>query len=483
MPISGRDWHAVRKILHEKLEFQALRPGQKEALEAVLSGQDTLAVLPTGSGKSAIYQIAALLIPGPTVVVSPLIALQVDQLEAIRGNDLGEAALVNSLQQRDERDEAFDSLEQAELEFLLLSPEQLANAATLERVEAARPSLFVVDEAHCISEWGHSFRPDYLRLGSVIERLGHPTILALTATASPEVREEIVARLGLREPRVIVTGFDRPNIHLAVRGLTGEGLKTRTLCELLRELSGSGIVYVGTRGHAESVAEALVGSGRSAVAYHAGLKREERMTRQAAFMSGDVDVVVATSAFGMGIDKPDVRFVIHYDVSESIDAYYQEVGRAGRDGLPARAVLFFSERDLNLKRFFAGSNKLAASELDLVLQALRAATEPPNAAALVKQTGLTRAKVNRALTRLEDQGVIERESTGEVSFCARAQRGLRRSVGAALEAQAALAERNRARVDEMRAYARSRGCRRELLLAHFGATLEEGCAGCDNCDL
>jgi ATP-dependent DNA helicase RecQ len=304
----------------------------------------------------------------------------------------------------------------------------------------------------------------------------------LTATASREVRSEIATRLGLREPRVILTGFDRPNIHLAVRGLTGEALKTRSLCDLLSQLEGSGIVYVGTRGHAESVATAVAASGRSAVAYHAGLKREERMIRQASFMAGDTQVMVATNAFGMGIDKPDVRFVVHYDVSESIDAYYQEVGRAGRDGLPARAVLFFSERDLNLKRFFAGGNKLAESELDLVLGVLRAATEAITCARLVAQTGLTRAKVNRALTRLEDQGVVERSTAGDVTFSAGARHDLSRRVGAALEAQAALGERRRARIDEIRAYARARSCRRELLLAHFGAELETNCTGCDNCD-
>ncbi len=481
MPISGPEWRSIREILEEKLEFRSLRPGQKEALEAVLQGTDTLAVLPTGSGKSAIYQISALMIPGPTVIVSPLIALQVDQLQAIRESELGEAALVNSLQPAQQRDEALTSLSQDELEFLLLSPEQLANPATLEKVKASRPSLFVVDEAHCISEWGHSFRPDYLRLGKVIAELGHPVTLALTATASREVRQEIIERLGLRDPRVIVTGFDRPNIHLEVRGLTGEALKTRSLCALLQELPGSGIVYVATRAHAESVAAALLATGRSAAAYHAGMKRDERMQRQSAFMSGGIDVMVATSAFGMGIDKPDVRFVIHYDVSESIDAYYQEVGRAGRDGLPARAVLFFSERDLNLKRFFTGRTKLASSELDLVLGALRAASGPLSLSELLQQTRLTKAKVNRALTRLEDQGVLERDGAGAATLSAGAERDLKRMVGAALEAQAALGERNRERIEEMRRYARARSCRRELLLAHFGARLEGACAGCDNC--
>ncbi len=482
MAISRDDWRAIREILQGKLEFQALRPGQKEALEAVLQGRDTLAVLPTGSGKSAIYQIAALMIPGPTVVVSPLIALQLDQAQAIRESRLGEAAVVNSLQPRRAREGPFNALAHDDLEFLLLSPEQLANPATLDRLRAAKPSLFVVDEAHCISEWGHSFRPDYLRLGSAIEELGHPVTLALTATAAPELRAGIIERLGLIEPKVVVTGFDRPNIHLRVRCLTGEALKQRELVSEMRGLPGSGIVYVGTRKHAETVAGVLRAAGRSAAAYHAGLKRAERVERQKAFMSGELEIVVATSAFGMGIDKPDVRFVIHYDVSESLDSYYQEVGRAGRDGEPAQAVLFFSERDLDLKRFFAGGNKLAEDELLLVLAELQGATEPLDGAELLRRTRLSRSKLSRALARLEDQGLIERDVAGAATVDRRAAREAGKHVGNAVAQQAALYERKQACIAEVRAYARARTCRRALLLTHFGEELSESCAGCDNCD-
>lgn len=481
MAIAPDEWRSIRTILHDKLEFRALRPGQKEALEAVLQGRDTLAVLPTGSGKSAIYQIAALMIPGPTVVVSPLIALQIDQVGAIRDSDLGQAAVVNSLQRRTERAQAFEALERDDLEFLLVAPEQLKNPATLERLRAARPSLFVVDEAHCIAEWGHSFRPDYLRLGAAIEALGRPVTLALTATASPEVRREIIERLGLVEPTVVVTGFDRPNIHLQVRCLTGESLKQRELLGLVAELSGSGIVYVATRKHAESLAAVLQAGGISATAYHAGLKRAERHGRQTSFMNGETRVIVATCAFGMGIDKPDVRFVVHYDVSDSLDSYYQEVGRAGRDGEPAQAVLFFSERDLNLRRFFAGGGKLAESELKQVLQALSDARSPLSVPALKQSTGLTQSKVQRALARLEDRGVVDRNVEGAVTLDDGALRDLATHVGEALSAQEALRARQGDRVEEIRAYARARGCRRASLLQHFGETTK-ACSGCDNCD-
>jgi ATP-dependent DNA helicase RecQ len=481
MAVSRRDWQEVRRIVRERLGFESLRGGQKEALEAILEGRDTLAVLPTGLGKSAIYQIAGLMIPGPTVVVSPLIALQRDQLDAIANSDLGPAALVNSLQAANEREQAFDALEHGELEFFLLAPEQLANPETLARVRAAKPSLFVVDEAHCVSEWGHSFRPDYLRLGSIVRSLGDVRILALTATASAETRREISERLGLKNPRVVVTGFDRPNIHLAVRGLTGEALKRRSLLELLGGLSKPGIVYTATRRHADDIARALVDSGHRAVSYHAGLKREERSSRQNKFMNDEADIIVATSAFGMGIDKPNVRFVVHYDVSESLDAYYQEVGRSGRDGEPARAILFFSERDLHLRRFFAGGGKLEGDEVNLVVSALRTAgkAEPK---LLVENLGLSKAKVERALTRLEDEGVILRHPDGAAELVD-AGRNWARQISSALNAQEGHRKANQQRVEEIRNYARSRECRRKLLLSHLGEELEGECAGCDNCEL
>jgi ATP-dependent DNA helicase RecQ len=463
------------------LDLDALRPGQKEALRAVLDGRDTLAVMPTGSGKSAIYQIAALMIPGPTVVVSPLIALQLDQAQSLESNELGQIAVINSLQSKRDHERAFESLNSDNFEFLLLSPEQLQNPETLARVRRAKPSLFVVDEAHCISEWGHSFRPAYLELGRVVRELGQPLVLALTATASPEVRCEIVERLGMRQPRVIVAGFDRPNIHLSVRCLTGEALKQRELLATVAESSGSGIVYVATRAHAEAVAQALVGAGHRAACYHAGLKRNERIERQNAFMAGEVDVMVATCAFGMGVDKPDVRFVIHYDVSDGLDAYYQEVGRAGRDGSAARAILFFSERDLNLKRFFAGGGRTNPDELAALLEALRTPGASSSVADLTERTRLTATKLKRLLVRLEDVGLLERQADGSVQLDAGALQQLNRRLGAALSAERALLERRQLRIEEIRQYARTRSCRRASLLAHFGED-DVACSGCDNCD-
>src|SRR3954468_20370103 len=346
----------IERAAAEVFGFEELRPGQAETVEHVLEGRDVLAVMSTGYGKSAIYQIAALLIPGPTVVVSPLIALQSDQVEDLEREKAGGAAAVSSFVPEGARREALEELAAGELEFLFLSPEQLASEEVLADVAAAHPSLFVVDEAHLISEWGHDFRPDYLKLGAVAEALGRPPILALTATPPPPVRDEIVERLGMRSAEVIVRGFDRPNIHFGVERFHDARHKRRALLERVADAPKPGLVYAATRRLAEEVAEELVAGGVSATVYHGGMGRRARTEAQEAFMDDRVDVVVATTAFGMGVDKPNVRFVFHSEPAESVDAYYQEIGRAGRDGSAAEAVLFFRSEDLGLRRFFAGGS-------------------------------------------------------------------------------------------------------------------------------
>jgi ATP-dependent DNA helicase RecQ len=466
------------EVARDALGF-CLRPPQREAVDAVVAGRDTLVVMPTGSGKSAIYQVAGMLVDGPTVVVSPLIALQRDQLEALGHSHAAPAAALNSTLPVAERREALEELADHRLEYLLLAPEQLAKAEIREEIAAARPSLLVVDEAHCISEWGHDFRPDYLRLGAVAEELGRPTVLALTATASPPVRAEIQQRLRMKNPLLVVRDFDRPNIWLGAETFEHEDAKRAALLDATEAEPKPGIVYAATRARSEALAGDLAARGLRVRAYHGGMGKHERDDAQEAFMDGDLDVIVATTAFGMGVDKPDVRFVFHLDVSDSVDAYYQEIGRAGRDGEPARARLFFRPEDLGLRRFFAGAGALDVDEVERVVDAVRAHDGPVDPSALQHETGLTQTKVAAAVSRLEDVGAVDVLASGAVVAAGAADTHAAQHAAAAQEHRR---EFERSRVDMMRGYAEVRDCRREYLLNYFGEPVEERCGYCDRCD-
>ncbi|MFN8593236.1 MAG: ATP-dependent DNA helicase RecQ [Thermomicrobiales bacterium] len=480
IPLPANLAHQVRRVARDRLGLDELRPGQEEAIIAVLEGSDTLAVLPTGFGKSAIYQIAGALLPGATLVVSPLIALQRDQVEAISNQDIGDAALVNSTLRSTERKDALAEVAGGEREFLFLAPEQLANEETLAQLRDIAPSLLVVDEAHCVSEWGHDFRPEYLRLGAVAATLGQPRILALTATASPPVREEIAARLGMRDPRVIVHGFDRPNIHLAVEGFADGEEKTDALLDRVVVAAKPGIVYAATRGRTEAIAAALVDRGIGAAAYHAGMSAGAREQAQDGFMNDEIEVIVATTAFGMGIDKPNVRFVFHHDVSESVDAYYQEIGRAGRDGEPASAILFFRLEDLNLRRFFAGSGNVDPEDLERIAELVSSAGGPIDAATIQETVDLSQTRTMAAIQRLEDIGAVEVRPSGEVIAANEIDPG--QAAALAMTEQEQRRKFTRSRLEMMRGYADMRGCRRQYILNYFGETFEPPCGDCDRCD-
>ncbi len=461
-----------------------LRAGQREAVEGALEGCDVLAVMPTGYGKSAIYQLAAAAVDGPTVVVSPLIALQRDQVDSLAEEQVGDAAQANSTLRVSERTEAFERLRKGNLEFLFLAPEQLAKEDTVAALAEAGVSLFVVDEAHCISSWGHDFRPDYLRLGDVIDWLGHPRVIALTATAAPPVRREIIERLHLRDPKVVVRGFDRPNIRLAVEVFQDAGEKDARLLDRALVLAAggrSGIVYVTTRKRTEELAEVLTREGPRAEAYHGGLPRRRREEVQQGFMDGEVRVVVATTAFGMGIDKPDVRFVLHGDVTESLDEYYQEIGRAGRDGEPAEACLFFHSRDLGLRRFLGSTGKVRPEDVQEVATAVAEAEGDVSVESLRGDVDVSGRALTLALTRLEDAGAVEVGGDNVVRGTEEVQ-DTPAAVGRALEIEERRKQLEASRFEMMRGYADTRGCRRRFLLTYFGEDYEGNCGFCDNCE-
>lgn len=342
----------LKELLKIHFGYGVFRPGQERAIDNILSGKNSVVVLPTGGGKSLIYQLPALVLPGLTIVVSPLIALMKDQVDSLERVGIP-ATFINSSLAVSESNRRLTALSEGRYKIIYVAPERFYNKNFLDYLQGLKISLFAIDEAHCISQWGHDFRPSYLQIHRVIKTLGSPTIVALTATATPEVREDIIKQLQLKEPEMIVTGFKRPNLQLAVIP-AASGQKIEHISDFLSTNPdlGSGIVYTGTRAKADEMLAVLTENGFKAVVYHAGLDAASRDWVQEQFMSGAAQVVVATNAFGLGVNKPDIRFVIHHDLPGTIEAYYQEAGRAGRDGQASFCLLFYNQQDRYLREFF-----------------------------------------------------------------------------------------------------------------------------------
>jgi ATP-dependent DNA helicase RecQ len=359
----------ARTALRTHFGYPDFRPGQSSAVESVLARRDTLVILPTGGGKSVCYQIPALLLPGLTVVVSPLISLMKDQVDALIARGLP-ATFVNSTLSANEAADRLARAQRGEVKLLYVAPERFDFGGTAERIARMGVSLLAIDEAHCISEWGHDFRPSYLRMAQVRERLGNPPTIALTATATPEVRRDIAKQLQLRDPETVITGFDRKNLTYHVVSTRSDDDKDKALVRAIRDAKGLAVVYASTRRAVERVAQVLDRARIPSVAYHAGLDDRHRHEVQDAFMREDVRAIVATNAFGMGIDKPNVRLVVHHAMPGTLEAYYQEAGRAGRDGLPSDCVLLHSFPDRFTHEFFIRGAYPEAAVVERVYAAL-----------------------------------------------------------------------------------------------------------------
>jgi len=529
--MSNKHKDALQQALYKHFGYEEFRPGQREVLETLLQGKDVLAVFPTGAGKSLTYQLAALMLPGTAIVVSPLIALMRDQVLDLQNRSIEGVGAINSTLTEQEVDDKLDDLAGGGEKLLYVTPERCSDQDFLDHLKETNVCLFVVDEAHCISEWGYDFRPAYLMLDKVIAAAGRPPVLALTATATPQVRMDIQSNLGLKDPRVIIHGFDRPNITFGVMSASTDREKDWQLLKLLgkapsgfdnggtikvdantriprevaeklqsleAKLEGPGLVYVATTAEARRVSEKLNEAGIKAAYYHGQMKKSDRDRVQQEWMDEITPVVVATTAFGMGINKPNLRYVVHYDLPASLEAYYQEAGRVGRDGQPAKAILIYDPRDRNIQSFFIGGSVPSESNLrdlwDDIRKTLRMKEKENPEGGKVRSLLITEvakirnlpvARIRPLIAALEQAGgVAALSGNGDnqdiVTF--RKTNVLGRRLYLDMKKLLARKQYEQSRLDMMLRYASTRDCRRKLMLGYFGENYKtENCGACDNC--
>jgi len=469
----------MRRTLRDRFGLRSFRPGQAEVIRNVLEGIDTLALMPTGSGKSLCYQLPALLLPGTTVVVSPLIALMRDQADKLLEAGVPTDAINSMLGTRDEA-QALGRISAARSEIVLVTPERLANPDFLAQLARNPIDVFVIDEAHCVSQWGHDFRPAYLEIALALPALGNPPVLALTATAGEQVIEDIRRQLGRPEMRIVNASMYRPNLHYAVRQVTNDEEKLAALRRTLARVPGASIVYVATVKAAEHVHQALSGDAREILLYHGRLGRQAREDSQQRFMQSSSAVMIATNAFGLGIDKADVRAVIHWQMPASLEAYYQESGRAGRDGEDALCGLLFQHSDRRIQAFFLAGRYPGVDEVEAAWLALAAHSEASTAAELGRWLhGIAASKLRVALKALCDAGFAAAAGGRYRTIAPSLQRGEAERVA---EGYRLRTEQDRNKLEQLIAYAQTGRCRWLTLLEYFGESPGwSRCGTCDNC--
>ncbi len=465
--------------------FRKFRPGQAEAVSAALQGRDTLVVMPTGSGKSLCFQLTALTLEGITIVVSPLISLMKDQVDNLLDNGVW-AVGMNSTLTPPEQVAAERDIAQGRASIVYTTPERLADPRFRQLLKGRKVELFVVDEAHCVSQWGHDFRPDYLALREAIDDLGGPPVMALTATATPDVIEDILAQLRMPDAEVVHTGFYRPNLDLNVVRARGDAEKRALLLEQLHTTDGTGIIYTATTRAVDELTAFLKSAGLEAAGYHGRLSARRRAEAQDRFMADEFKALVATNAFGLGIDKPDIRFVLHYHLPGTTEAFYQEFGRAGRDGDRALSALLYDPEDRKLLRFFQAKSYPDGDDLTNAHHTLKLLLRRPEAATLreiLAIAPLSAARMKVCLSLFTARGIVRYETGGRYRLLRPDM--TRDELAWAGQSYRDRQERDLRKHQEMVGYAEARRCRWQSLLAYFGGEglPDERCGHCDRCKL